>query len=761
MDSTPSYNQISNNYIGTDATGTQSVSGGGIGISGFASPTAQADQNVINGNLISGNTGNGITLCDADGTVIMNNLIGTDRTGTSPLGNAAVGILLTCAGSPSNQIVGNIIAFNDEEGIMDEPDYRYGVSYTPDGHQSNRFSQNSIFANGGIGINLLPPPFGYYDEVTPNDTGDGDVGGNLLQNFPVVTEAQSSGATLSITGTLNSNANQSFTVELFLNNSLDSSGHGEGEVYLTSVTITTASNGNGNFAVTLPQAASAGQSITATATNANGNTSEFSTAMLVTILNQPPTAVAGGPYFTFEGTAVILDGSGSSDPDGNITSYAWDLDNDGQYDDATGITTTVTFGDNGSYVIGLLVTDSGGLTDEDTAVVTVDNVAPIVEAGGDQSSVEGSIVSLPPATFSDPGSHDTHTATVDWGDGAVEPAVVNMGTVSASHVYAENDVYLVTVCVVDDDGDSGCDSFTVTVDNVAPSLVNLAATPFITETGQVTVTGSIIDPGTLDSFTLVVDWADNITETLAYPAGSSSFLLNHTYEDDARYQQALLGDFTIHLTLTDDDGGQDTGSVIITVNNAAPQLTNLTITPVMENETATLAGVIREINPADSFTLIVDWGDGYSDSFTYPAGTIAFTETHTYLDDNYPENSFPVTLTLTDDDGGADVAVIMAEVQNAIPVVNAGADLSTGVGRPVNFNGSFTDSGTLDTHTILWDFGDGHTISGTLLPTHLYATPGTYVVTLTITDDDGGIGQGTLTVTVLHTTFIPVVRKSG
>jgi hypothetical protein len=71
------------------------------------------------------------------------------------------------------------------------------------------------------------------------------------------------------------------------------------------------------------------------------------------------------------------------------------------------------------------------------------------------------------------------------------------------------------------------------------------------------------------------------------------------------------------------------------------------------------------------------------------------------------------------------------------------------VGSAVSFNGSFTNPGTLDTHTIVWNFGDGMpTVSGTLTPTHTYASGGNYTVTLTVTDDDGGVGSDNIAVTV-------------
>jgi PKD repeat protein len=69
---------------------------------------------------------------------------------------------------------------------------------------------------------------------------------------------------------------------------------------------------------------------------------------------------------------LTLDGSGSTDPDGDLLTNEWDLDGNGQFDDASGVAPTVTFNQNGEHIIiSLRVTDEGGLSDTDTATVTV------------------------------------------------------------------------------------------------------------------------------------------------------------------------------------------------------------------------------------------------------------------------------------------------------------------------------------------------------------------------------------------------------
>ncbi len=179
--------------------------------------------------------------------------------------------------------------------------------------------------------------------------------------------------------------------------------------------------------------------------------------------NEPPLADAGGPYEGDEGSPITFDGSGSSDTDGTIETYEWDLDGDGDYDDATGVTVTVTPDDNSSYAVGLRVTDDDGASATDDAEVNVYNVAPTVDAGEDATVYSGEVFSQD-GSFGDPGSGDTHEATVDYGDGA-GPASLTLTDHSfvLTHVYFLTGSYVVTVEVVDDDGGAGVDVVEVTV----------------------------------------------------------------------------------------------------------------------------------------------------------------------------------------------------------------------------------------------------------------------------------------------------------
>jgi PKD repeat protein len=103
-------------------------------------------------------------------------------------------------------------------------------------------------------------------------------------------------------------------------------------------------------------------------------------------------------------------------------------------------------------------------------------------------------------------------------------------------------------------------------------------------------------------------------------------------------------------------------------------------------------------------------------------------------------------------------------VSNVAPTVHTGIDQSVTAGSPVDFSGSFDDPSPIDRHEVTWDFGDGQTASGGISTSHTYTEPGTYTVTLSIVDDDGGQGKDTLVVTVRPHTYklyLPVINRPG
>jgi hypothetical protein len=318
---------------------------------------------------------------------------------------------------------------------------------------------------------------------------------------------------------------------------------------------------------------------------------------------------------------------------------------------------------------------------------------------------------------------------VDYGDGSGEQplALKPDKTFDLSHLYADDDVYTVTVRVRDDDGGEGLDEIQVTVNQTAP-IVNAGADGVIDEGGTFEGLGWFTDPGS-DSWTGTVDYGDGSGEqTLALKA-DKTFDLSHLYSDNGRYR--------VIVWIEDDDGGVGTDTVVVTVNNVAPSVTadNDAVT-VNEGSTASNTGTFGDVGD-DTVTVTASVGTVTQDD---NAGTWSWS----YTPADGPDDSQAATITATDSDNESSTTTFSLVVENVAPAATiTGAPPSSVVGVPITLGSVVTDPGA-DTFTYAWsvtrngtEVATGTSDQITFTPT----VPGDHVVTLTITDDD--LGQAT------------------
>lgn len=284
---------VEGNFIGVDATGTNILGNYNCGIflEGGRNNTIGNSYGVAGGNVISGNNVHGIQLDQgANNNFIHANRIGTDLAGNLALGNNGDGIALTgWTNGASHTYIGgdvvsaNIIAHNGGDGVR--------VAETSN---LNPIYGNSIFENGGLGINLQPD-FESPGTVTLNDTLDADTGPNTLQNFPLITNITYLDGFTTIKGTLHSLPNTPFYIDIYRSLTNDPSDHGEGQFYTGYAFVTTDPSGNATFSFDafgyLPN-----QFFTATASRGTDFTSEFSRAVsarpgVIQFLNGGPGSV--------------------------------------------------------------------------------------------------------------------------------------------------------------------------------------------------------------------------------------------------------------------------------------------------------------------------------------------------------------------------------------------------------------------------------------------------------------------------------------
>jgi PKD repeat protein len=448
--------------------------------------------------------------------------------------------------------------------------------------------------------------------------------------------------------------------------------------------------------------------VSLTVTDNDGAQSSCGTTAEVVEGNIPPACDAGGPYTGNVGQPVDFDGSGSNDPDGTIATYAWNF---GDGSTGTGATPSHTYATPGTFTVELCVTDNEGAERccETTAEISIVNEEPICDAGGPYSGTAGVAVD-----FDGSNSVDVDGTIVSYawnfGDGSTGTGAM------PSHTYAAPGTFTVQLCVTDDDGAEVCCETTADIiEGPNQDPVCDAGGPYSGTPGQPVNfdgTGSTDPDGTIATYAW--NFGDGSTGTGATPT--------HTY--------AGPGTFTVELCVTDNDGAQSccetTANISDTPNedpicDAGGPYTGAPGQPVNFDGTGST-------DPDGTIvTYAWDFGDGST-------GTGA-TPTHTYQ----ATGTFTVELCVTDNDGAESCCETTANITgipNEDPICDAGGPYSGTAGQPVNFDG--TDStdpdGTIVSYD--WAFGDGSTGSGAT-PSHTYASPGVYDVTLLVTDNDG------------------------
>ena len=736
---------VTGNLIGLLPDGT-TTGGGGTGVviqdaaNSTVGGTTAAARNVIAGMRFNGVT---VTGSQATGNTVLGNYIGVDRTGAAA-GNAAVGVQVdggatgtTVGGTAAG--AGNLIAFNTKAGVL----------VLGSGSTGNPVRGNSIFSNGGPGIDLGG------DGVTANDLA-GHAGPNSFQNFPVLTFA-GGGAATSPRGLLIAAPNTAYALDFYAGPATDPSGYGEGQRYLGSASVTTDAAGRYAFTLTLPADTSVNDWVSATATDPAGNTSEFARSILADV---PPTVSLSVQTQTLVGVNQPVVATLTDSVPGKTYQFAWTATFNGglvSLTDPTVVAPTAVDQETlfftprrvGTYQLTLTVTDSrGGVTVASSGSITVAGTSLGVTITGATTATPapfavtaGQSVTLT-STLADPrlpavGPKSvlvTPTYTYVWSlvlvrNGQQVTVPLPAGTAAGptlTFTPTAGGQYLASLAVTDGTLAAGADS--VSLNATAGPVAQIVATPGTAVTADtfVSLQAVLLDAGLRPGL--------NYSWTVTRPDGTT--LSNPPNAASYGFPTPVPGNYIVALTVVDGQGRTGTATPVrVRVSAATPVVTVSGPTATAPGGAVTLTGTVTDGGSTNSYTL--SWSALSSAGTVSPATGSSSSFTFT------PSAAGAVAVTLKATDQNKLVTLTEWVVNVAPPaasVVVTGP--ATGVaGQPLVWTAALSPADP--TATYLWTvFGpDGVTTAtntGTTKSLSLpYAKPGRYDVSLIATTAGG------------------------
>lgn len=257
------HNQILGNFIGTTASGTLPLGNTGMGVLIYdASDNSVGGSAAGSGNVVSGNGQIGVYVNTTAGSAARNQILG-NAIGTT-LGDPTLPLPngvdgVKVAGIASNNVIGGTMP-----GAGNAISFNVGRGVDLIGGTGNAIRGNAFRSNGSLPVDLSP------GGATANDPLDVDTGTNNLQNHPVLTDVWFSGGMWHAAGVLDSNPNAPFTVDVYSN---PVPAWGGGQAFRGSVPVVTDSTGHAVFVLASSSTIS---SPSAAATDGGGNSSEFS-----------------------------------------------------------------------------------------------------------------------------------------------------------------------------------------------------------------------------------------------------------------------------------------------------------------------------------------------------------------------------------------------------------------------------------------------------------------------------------------------------
>ncbi|MEC3905735.1 PKD domain-containing protein [Tamlana sp. 2201CG12-4] len=547
--------------------------------------------------------------------------------------------------------------------------------------------------------------------------------------------------------------------------------------------------------------------LTATDIGGESGTANFTITVNPDPTNTVPVADAGLDQVIVASSSqmVTFDGSGSSDPDGTVVAYKWDVPGVGTFN---GISASAVL-PVGATTVTLTVTDNGGAIHTDTVEVTIGtsglpNRAPEANAGADKTVEDANgngveDVTLNGASSSDPDGSITYSWAIS-GQSAATGVSPTVSLAVGSHT--------ITLTVTDNDGATSTDTVTITVDagsvaNTAPvananvdQINNTAVRDGSDDDGSADVvfdgTGSTDSDGTIASYSWDVPGVGTYTganPTVSVPVGNYTVTLTVTDDDGATHTDTM--DLEVLATNSIDQvegfskyhrdvfnggistrvsnpvsGGINTSSEVIQLDLPAA---NRSINAGVSYQLSTMPAVVTDKrylrakiykNSVSSIDARININGSTANHTPVTAYQTAGTWEEIVWDLGTGTKTITTISIRPDRDGGTSAEVVYIDdiiLNNVDPSANAAPIADAGDDKPflIDTNNDGTESVVLDgsgssdsdgTITYSWAIPGQAAVTG-VDPTVSLGV-GTHTITLTVTDDDGATDTDTVVITI-------------
>jgi uncharacterized repeat protein (TIGR01451 family) len=467
------------------------------------------------------------------------------------------------------------------------------------------------------------------------------------------------------------------------------------------------------------------------------------------LLNQPPTANAGPDQSVHIGDTVILDGGASTDPDADLLTFRWAFalkpaGSQAVLTEPNSLNPSFVPDLHGTYTVALVVSDGNDESPIDIVKISTVNVAPVADAGDDQTVQIGDIVTLDASGSTD---SDGDLLSFNWAFESVpagsSAALDDANSVSPVFVADVGGDYVVRLIVNDGRADSAPDTVVISTVNLVP-IANAGEDQAVHIGDLVTLDASASSDPDGDELTYL--WVFTVL-----PEGSVADL------NDAN---------SVHPTLTADVPGSYVLSLVVNdgVQDSAPDtvtISTINVAPIAAagEDQAVYVGSIVDLNGTGSWdpdgdSLYFNW------SFTtLPAGSSAVldnTETPTPSFTADAPGTYVVSLTVSDGWLTSTPDTVTISTINTVPTADAGGDQSVVAGSVVTLDGSASSDPDGDVLTYSWAFTSKPQGSAAILtnpnsqnPSFTADLPGIYVLTLVVSDGISDSAPDSVTVSAI------------